>query len=83
MAEIVGSASADVEDTFEPHFYVDLINRVYQNDLAYPIAIDDLPRGERKGAMRPNIRGATRRSGSISAQRTISGPATKTQNILT
>jgi hypothetical protein len=44
MSEITGTSDADIEDLFEPTFYLELVNRAYDVELnGQPIAIGDLP----------------------------------------
>ena len=44
MSEITGNPDADIEDLFDPAFYVDLVNRAYATELHdAPIAVTDLP----------------------------------------
>ena len=43
LSEITGVPDADIEDLFEPAFYLQLVNRSYEQDLAEaPIGVDDL-----------------------------------------
>ena len=44
MSEITGTADADIEDLFDPAFYLELVNRAYASELAgTPITLTDLP----------------------------------------
>jgi hypothetical protein len=44
LSEVTGVPDADIEDLFEPEFYLRLVNRAYQQHLAEaPIEVDDLP----------------------------------------
>ena len=43
LSEITGVPDADIEDLFDPVFYLQLVNRSYEQDLAEaPIGVDDL-----------------------------------------
>jgi len=62
MSEIAGRASADIEDLFDPEFYLELVNRAYAGPLAgTPITVADLGAGDR----------ITRRIAGVFAQRGI------------
>ncbi|MGD0391818.1 MAG: AAA family ATPase [Acidimicrobiales bacterium] len=44
LSEVTGVPDADIEDLFDPEFYLRLVNRAYQQQLAdAPIGVDDLP----------------------------------------
>jgi len=63
MSEITGTPDADIEDLFDPAFYLDLVNRAYAKELAgTSITMEDLPTSP--------IR-ITRRIASVFAQRGI------------
>jgi hypothetical protein len=63
MSEITGTPDADIEDLFDPSFYIDLVNRAYTNELAgAPITMADLP---------TNSNRITRRCAAVFAQRGI------------
>ena len=62
MSEITGNANSDIEDLFDPEFYLELVNRAYAGPLAgTPIALADLGAGDR----------VTRRIAGVLAQRGI------------
>ena len=62
MSEIAGRASADIEDLFDPEFYLELVNRAYAGPLdGTPITMADLGAGDR----------ITRRIAGVFAQRGI------------
>jgi AAA domain, putative AbiEii toxin, Type IV TA system len=62
MSEITGTTDADIEDLFDPTFYLELVNRAYSGPLAgRPITLADLPAGDR----------ITRRVNAVFAQRGI------------
>lgn len=42
IRQFTGSANADIEDLFEPDFYLELVNRAYAKDLTAPITTSDL-----------------------------------------
>jgi hypothetical protein len=42
ISEFTGTADADIEDLFEPGFYLDLVNQAYAQDLPAPITPADL-----------------------------------------
>ncbi|WP_436763147.1 ATP-dependent nuclease [Streptosporangium sp. V21-05] len=42
ISEFTGTADADIEDLFNPDFYLALVNRAYNQQLASPITIADL-----------------------------------------
>ncbi|MEU0482828.1 AAA family ATPase [Streptosporangium sp. NPDC006013] len=42
ISEFTSANDADIEDLFEPDFYLDLVNRAYSKDLPTPITIVDL-----------------------------------------
>ena len=42
ISEITGAADADIEDLFEPSFYLQLVNHAYAKELAAPITVSDL-----------------------------------------
>jgi hypothetical protein len=42
ISEFSGTADADIEDLFEPGFYLDLVNQAYAKDLPAPITPADL-----------------------------------------
>ncbi|MFI6637782.1 AAA family ATPase [Nonomuraea fuscirosea] len=42
ISEFTGTKDADIEDLFEPDFYLDLVNRAYIKDLPAPITAADL-----------------------------------------
>ncbi|MFC4048279.1 ATP-dependent endonuclease [Actinomadura syzygii] len=42
ISEFTSTADADIEDLFEPDFYLDLVNRAYAKQLDTPIAATDL-----------------------------------------
>jgi len=63
MSEITGTPDADIEDLFDPPFYLDLVNRAYAKELAEtPITMADLP---------TNSTRITRRIAAVFAQRGI------------
>lgn len=44
ISEITDTPDADIEDLFAPAFYLELVNRAYEGELAgQPIAVSDLP----------------------------------------
>ncbi len=44
LSEVTGVPDADIEDLFDPEFYLRLVNRSYEQQLAdAPIGVDDLP----------------------------------------
>lgn len=42
FAEYTGKKEADIEDMFEPEFYVELVNLAYKDDLEKPFKLSDL-----------------------------------------
>jgi hypothetical protein len=42
VSEFTGTGDADIEDLFEPDFYLDLVNRAYHAELPNPITTADL-----------------------------------------
>ncbi len=42
FAEYVGKGEADIEDMFDPQFYLDLVNEEYKNELVKKIELKDL-----------------------------------------
>jgi hypothetical protein len=42
FAEFTGTTEADMEDMFDPQFYLDLVNAEYSKELQKPIALTDL-----------------------------------------
>ncbi|MEU8308955.1 AAA family ATPase [Actinomadura sp. NPDC048955] len=42
ISEFTGTKDADIEDLFEPDFYLDLVNRAYTKDLPAPVTAADL-----------------------------------------
>ena len=45
MSDITGAPDCDIEDLFEPEFYLDLVNRAYEKELdGQPITLSDLPK---------------------------------------
>ncbi len=42
ITDVTGSKEADIEDLFEPSFFVDLVNGAYKDELAKKIAVTDL-----------------------------------------
>ena len=62
LSEITGIPDADIEDLFEPDFYVQLVNRAYAQDLVEaPIAVDDLSLDFARITRRLDLLFATRR----------------------
>ncbi|WP_158375356.1 ATP-dependent nuclease [Cellulosimicrobium cellulans] len=48
VGDALGRDEADVEDLFEPKFYVDLVNEAYEGALkGQPLTVEELPAGER------------------------------------
>lgn len=62
VSDAVGRDDADIEDLFEPEFYLELVNRAYADELTAPITIEDLPPGPDR---------IVRRVGAVFAQRGI------------
>jgi hypothetical protein len=45
MSDITGSPNCDIEDLFDPAFYLELVNRAYERELdGTPITLADLPK---------------------------------------
>lgn len=45
MSDITNAADCDIEDLFDPAFYLELVNRAYAKELdGQPITLDDLPK---------------------------------------
>jgi len=65
LSEITGVADADIEDLFDPAFYLQLVNRSYGQDLAEaPIGVDDLSMDFARITKRVDALFAARRIGS-------------------
>lgn len=47
FADFTGKKEADIEDMFDPTFYLGLVNGEYKNALQKPLAVSDLPKRER------------------------------------
>jgi predicted ATP-dependent endonuclease of OLD family len=47
FADFTGKKEADIEDMFDPAFYLGLVNGEYKNALQKPFAISDLPKREK------------------------------------
>jgi predicted ATP-dependent endonuclease of OLD family len=47
FADFTGKKEADIEDMFDPTFYLGLVNGEYKSVLQKPLAISDLPKRER------------------------------------
>ena len=47
FAQFTGTNEADIEDMFEPQFYVDVVNQEYAKDLQAPLKVDSLPQHPR------------------------------------
>lgn len=47
FADFTGKKEADIEDMFDPAFYLGLVNAEYKNALQKPLANSDLPKRER------------------------------------
>lgn len=47
IGEIVGSKEADIEDLFDPGFYLQLVNGTYAKQLGHRLTLKDLPEGPR------------------------------------
>lgn len=48
IGEIIGDADADIEDLFDPDFYIELVNDAYQGVLkGTKLTVNDLPDGKR------------------------------------
>lgn len=63
MSEITGTTDADIEDLFDPTFYLELVNRAYAAELGtQPIELGDLP---------TNTTRITRRVGAVFAKRKL------------
>lgn len=63
MSEITGAPDSDIEDLFEPSFYLELVNRAYATELGDTrITLDDLP---------TNTTRITRRINAVFAKRKI------------
>jgi AAA domain, putative AbiEii toxin, Type IV TA system/AAA ATPase domain len=45
ISEVTSANDADIEDLFDPGFYLELVNGAYQDKLARPLALADLPQG--------------------------------------
>jgi energy-coupling factor transporter ATP-binding protein EcfA2 len=43
FAEFIGGAEADIEDMFDPGFYIELVNSEYAANVAKPVGVGDLP----------------------------------------
>lgn len=46
ISEFTGGGDADIEDLFERHFYLELVNRAYASELSQPITPADLAPGD-------------------------------------
>jgi len=45
MSDITGEPECDIEDLFDPAFYLDLVNRAYAKELdGTPLTLADLPK---------------------------------------
>ena len=65
LSEITGVADADIEDLFDPAFYLQLVNRSYEQDLGEaPIGVDDLSMDFARITRRVDALFAARRIGS-------------------
>lgn len=42
ISDVVGRSNADIEDLFDPEFYLELVNRAYASELTTPVKLDDL-----------------------------------------
>jgi len=45
IGQIVKSSNADIEDLFDPEFYIQLVNSAYAQELKNPIAMKDVEKG--------------------------------------
>lgn len=45
ISEVTGTKEADIEDVFDPGFYLELVNGAYQAELPRPLTLADLPQG--------------------------------------
>jgi predicted ATP-dependent endonuclease of OLD family len=45
ISEVTSANDADIEDLFDPGFYLELVNGAYQDKLARPLTLADLPQG--------------------------------------
>ncbi len=45
ISEVTSAKEADIEDLFDPGFYLELVNGAYQAELPRPLTLADLPKG--------------------------------------
>jgi hypothetical protein len=45
ISEVTGTKDADIEDVFDPAFYLELVNGTYQAEPPRPLTLADLPKG--------------------------------------
>jgi hypothetical protein len=45
ISEVTSAKNADIEDLFDPGFYLELVNGAYQSELPRPLTLADLPKG--------------------------------------